>query len=141
MSALFNPLPHPSPRRPATITAARQAPLSSTISQSSLKLPSIELVMPSNHLILCRPLLLLPSVFPGIRIFSSELSLRTRWPKYWRFSFCMSPSSEYSGLLSFRTNWLTSLFASYFFLINYLCRPACDRILGGAGLLCVLHYL
>ena len=72
------------------------------ISQSLLKLMSIELVMPSNHLILCCPLLLLPSIFPSSRVFSNELALRIRWPKYWGFSFSISPSNEYSGLISFR---------------------------------------
>ena len=90
-------------------TAARQAFLSITNSQSLLKLMSIELVMPSNHLILCRPLLLLPSVFPNIRVFSSELVLCIRWPKCWSFSFSISPSSEYSGLISFRMDWLDLL--------------------------------
>ena len=74
-------------------------------SQSSLKLTSIESVMPSSHLILCRPLLLLPSVFPSIRVFSSELVLRIRWPKYWSFSFSISHSNKYSGLISFRIDW------------------------------------
>ena len=83
-------------------TAARQASLSFTISQSLCKIMSVVLVMPSNHLILCHPLLLLPSVFPRIRVFSSESALRIRWPKYWSFSFSISPSSEYSGLISFR---------------------------------------
>ena len=83
-------------------TAAHQASLSFTISQSSLKLMSIESVMPSNHLILCHPLLLLPSIFPSIRVFSSESALSIRWPEYWNFSFSISPSSEYSGLISFR---------------------------------------
>ena len=83
-------------------TAARQASLSITNSQSLLKLMSIELVMPSNHLILCRPLLLLPSIFPSIRVFSNESALRIRWPKYWSFSFSISPSNEYLGLISFR---------------------------------------
>ena len=86
-------------------TVARQAPLSFTISQSLLKPISIELVMPSNHLILCRPLLLLPSVFPSIRVFSSELALCIWWPKYWSFSFSLRPYNEYSGLISFRTDW------------------------------------
>ena len=81
-------------------TAAYQAPLS-TISQTLLKLMSTESVMPFNHLILCHPLLLLPSIFPSIRVFSSELNLRIRWPKYWSFSFSISSSSEYSGLTSF----------------------------------------
>ena len=75
-------------------------------SQSLLKFMSIELVMPSNHLILCHPLLLLPSIFPSIRISSNESALPIRWPKYWSFSFSISPSNEYSGLISFRINWL-----------------------------------
>ena len=79
-------------------TAARQASLSITNSRSLLKLVSIEWVMPSNHLILCRPLLLPPSIFPGIRVFSKESVLHIRWPKYWSFSFNVSPSNEYSGL-------------------------------------------
>ena len=91
-------------------TAALQAPLSITNSQSLLKIMSIESVMPSNHLILCHPLLLLPSVFPSIRVFSSELVLCIRWLKYWSVSFSISPSSEYSGLISFRMDWL-DLFA------------------------------
>ena len=81
----------------------------STISQSLLKLISIELVMLSNHLILCHPLLLLPSVFPSIRVFSNEPVLRIRWPKYWSFSFSISPSNEYSGLISFRIDWFDLL--------------------------------
>ena len=85
-------------------TAARQASLSNTNSQSLLKPRSIELAMPSNHLILCHPLLP-PSIFPSIRIFSSESVLRIRWPKYWSFSFSTCPSNEYSGLISFRTDW------------------------------------
>ena len=87
-------------------TAARQASLSITNSQSLLKLVSIELVMPSNYLILCGPLLLLPSIFPSIRIFSNESVLNIRWPKYWSFSFSISPSNQYSGLISFRIDWL-----------------------------------
>ena len=83
-------------------TAAHHASLSFTISQSLLKLMSIESVMPFNHLILCRPLLLLPSIFPSIRVFSNESALCIRWPKYWGFSFDISPSNEYSGLISFR---------------------------------------
>ena len=90
-------------------TAAHQASLSFTISQSLLKLMSIESVMPSNHLILCHPLLLLPSVFPSIRVFSSELALPIRWPNYWSFSFIISPSNEYSGLISFRIDWFDLL--------------------------------
>ena len=87
-------------------TAARQAPLSFTISWSWLKLMSIESVMPSNYLILCCPLLLLPSIFPSIRVFSSELALHIRWSKYWSFSFSISPSNDYSGLIFFRMDWL-----------------------------------
>ena len=87
-------------------TAACQASLSITNSCSLLKLMSIELVMSSNHLILCRPLLLLPSIFPSIRVFSNESALHIRWPKYWSFSFNISPSSEHPGLISFRVDWL-----------------------------------
>ena len=86
-----------------------QASLSITNSQSLLKLMSIESVRPSNHLILCRPLLLPPSVFPSIRVFSKKSVFRIRWPKYWSFSFRISPSNEYSGLISFRTDWLDLL--------------------------------
>ena len=89
--------------------AARQASLSITNSQSLLKLTSIESVIPSNHLILCRPILLLPSIFPSIRVFSNEPVLHIKWPKYWSFSFNISPSNEYSGLLSFRMDWLDLL--------------------------------
>ena len=87
-------------------TSARQASLSTSNSQSLLKLMSIESVMPSNHLILCHPLLLPPSILPSIRVFSSESVLHIRWPKYWSFSFSISPSNEYSGLISFRMDWL-----------------------------------
>ena len=87
-------------------TAACQASLSIASSQSLLKLISIKWVMPSNHLILCCPLLLLPSIFPSIRVFSSESVLHIRWPKYWSFSFSISPSSEYSKQISFRMDWL-----------------------------------
>ena len=90
-------------------TAAHQASLSITNSCSLLKLMSIASVMTSNHLILSRPLLLLPSVFPSSRVFSSESVLRIRWPKYWNFSFSISPSNEYSGLISFRIDWLDLL--------------------------------
>ena len=86
-------------------TAAHQASLSITNSQSWLKLMSIESVMPSNHLILCCPLLLLPSIFPSIRVFSNESVLCSRWPKYWCFSFNISPSNEYSGPITFRMDW------------------------------------
>ena len=90
-------------------TAAHQAPLLLTISWSLLKLMPIESVMPSNHLILCRPLLPPPSIFPSIRVFSNESVLHIRWPKYWSFSFNISPSSEHSGLISFRIDWFDLL--------------------------------
>ena len=90
-------------------TAACQASRSTTNSWSLLKLMSIESVIPSNHLILCRPLLLLPSIFPSVRIFSNESALHIRWPKYWSFSFSISPSKEHSGLISFRMDWLDLL--------------------------------
>ena len=90
-------------------TAAHQASLSITNSQSLFKLMSIESVMPSSHLILCRPLLLLPSIFPRIRVFYCDSVLRIRWPKYWSFSFSISPSKEYSGLISFTIDWFDLL--------------------------------
>ena len=90
-------------------SAACQASLYITNSQSLLKLMAIELVMPSSHLILCRPLLLSPSIFPIIKVFSNESVLYIRWPKDWSFSFSMSPSNEYSGLISFRMDWLDFL--------------------------------
>ena len=90
-------------------TAAHQASLSFTISQSLLKLMSIESAMPSNHLILRHPLLFLPSTFPSIRVFSNESALCIRWPKYWSFSLSISPSNEYLGLISFRMDWLDLL--------------------------------
>ena len=90
-------------------TAACQASLSITNSKSLLKLTSIELVMPSHHLILCCRLLLLPSIVPSIRVFSNKSVLCIRWPKYWSFSFSISPSNEYSGLISFRIDWLDLL--------------------------------
>ena len=90
-------------------TAACQASLSITNSQSLPKLMSIESVMPSNHLILCRPLFLLPSIFPSIRVFSNELALHIRWPEYCSFSFSISPSNEYSGLIFFRIDWFDFL--------------------------------
>ena len=90
-------------------TAARQASLSITNSRSLIKLMSIELVIPSNHLILCRPLLPLPSIFPSIRVFPNESTLHMRWPKYWSFSFSISPSNEHPGLISFRIDWLDIL--------------------------------
>ena len=90
-------------------TAAHQASLSFTISWSLLKLMSTELVMPSNHLILCHPLLLLLSIFPSIRVFSNESALCIRWPKYWNFSFSISHYNEYLGLISFRIDWFDLL--------------------------------
>ena len=86
-------------------SAAHQATLSITNSQSLLKLTSLKSVIPSNHLILCHPLLLLPSIFPSIRVFTNRLVLHIRWPEYWSFSFSISPSNEYSGLISFRIDW------------------------------------
>ena len=90
-------------------TAALQAPLLFTISQNLLRLMSIESVMPSNHLVLCLPILLLPLLFPSISVFSHDLVLHIRWPKYWSFSFSISPLSEYSGLISFRIGWFILL--------------------------------
>ena len=90
-------------------TAARQASLFITNTQSLLKLLSIELVMPSNHLILCHPLLLLPSIFPSIRVFSNESVLPIRWPRYWSFSFSIISSNEYAGLISFKVDWFDLL--------------------------------
>ena len=90
-------------------TAARQAFLSITNSWSLPKLMSIESVMPSNHLFFCHPLLLLPSILPSISVFSNESALLIRWPKYWSFSFSISPSNEHSGLISFRMDWLDLL--------------------------------
>ena len=91
------------------LSAAHQTSLPFIISQSLLKSMSIESVMPSNHLILCHPLLFLPSIFPSIRVFSNQSVLPIRWPKYWSFSFSISPSKEYSGLISFRIEWLDLL--------------------------------
>ena len=99
-------------------TVAWQAPLSSTIFRSLLKLMSIELVIPSNHLILCHPLLL-PSIFPSIRVFSSELAFLIRWPKYWSLSFSISPSNDYLGLISFRMDWLDLLAGTLKSLLPY----------------------
>ena len=90
-------------------TAACQASFSLTLSQSLFKLMSIESVMSSSHLILCRSLLFLPSIFPRIRVFSKKMALHIRWPKYWSFSFSITPSNEYSGLISFRMDWLDLL--------------------------------
>ena len=101
-------------------TGACQAPLFSNISQSLLKFVFIELVMLSNHLILCHPLLLLPSVLPSIRVFSNELALRIRWPKYWSFSFSISPSNECLGLLSFRIDWFDLLAVQEFGIFSLM---------------------
>ena len=90
-------------------TSACQASLSFTIFQSLLKLMFVELMMPSNHLILCSPLLLLPSIFPNMRVFSNKSALCIRWPKYWSFSFNISPTNEHPGLISFRMDWLDLL--------------------------------
>ena len=109
VSAQFSSVAHLCPLFGTPWTAARQASLSITNSRNLLKLRSIKSVMPSNHLILCRPLLLLPSIFPSIRVFSNESVLRMRWPKYWSFSFNIHPSNEYSGLVSFRMDWLNLL--------------------------------
>ena len=91
------------------LTAARQVPLSFTISRSLLKLMSVKSVMPSNHLILCHPLLFPPSIFPSIKVFSNESVLCIRWPKYWSFSFSIRPPNEHSGLISFRMDWFDLL--------------------------------
>ena len=91
------------------MNCSSQASLSISVSQSLLKLMSIQSVMPSNYIILCRPLLLLPSIFPSIRVFSNESALCIRWPKYWSFNFSISPSNEYSGLISFRIEWFDLL--------------------------------
>ena len=107
-------------RLPVTLwTAAHQASLSITNSWSLLKFMSIESVMPSNHLILRRPLLLLPSIFPSIRVFSNGSALHIRWPEYWSFSFSISPSSEYSELISLRLDWFHPLLATDF--ISHAC--------------------
>jgi len=112
-------------------TAGCQASLSLTNSQSLLKLMSIESVIPSNHLILCHPLLLLPLIFPSIRVFSNESVLRIKWPKYWSFSFSISSSSEHSGLISFGTDWLDLLavqgHTSFYCVLFYLYARALHR--------------
>ena len=105
----FSSVTQSSPTFATPWTTARHASLSITNSWSLLKLMSIESVMPSNHLILCRPLLLPPSIFPSIRVTSNESALCIRWPKYWSFSFSISPSNEYSGLISFRIDWMDLL--------------------------------
>ena len=105
LNAQFSSVTHSCPTLCDPWTAACQAPLSNTNSLSLLKLMSIKSVMPSNHFILCHPLLLLPSICPSIRVFSNESVLCIRWPKYWNFSFSISPLKEYSGLVSFRIDW------------------------------------
>ena len=126
-------------------TAARQASLSFTISRSLFKLVSIELLMPSNHLILCRPLLRLPSIFPSVRIFTNESALCIRWPEFWNFSFSISPSNEYLGLISFRIDWFDLLVVQgtressptpRFKSINSLAL----RLLYGPSLICIHDY-
>ena len=109
-------------------TGRHQPSLSFTVSWSLFKLMSIELMMPSNHLILCHPLLLLPSIFPSIRVFSNESALRIRWPKYWSFSFAICPSKGHSGFISFKTVWFdhltvqgTSCFPRVFSCLLMLC--------------------
>ena len=122
-------------------TAAHQASQSVTNTQTLQKLISIESVMPSNHFILCHPVFLLPSIFPSIRVFSHESALRIRWPKYWTFSFNISPSNEYSGLISFRMDWLdflvvqgtlksspTPQFKSINFVLSFLYSPILTSI-------------
>ena len=111
-------------------TAARQASLSITNSWSLFKLMSIESVMPSNHLILCRPLLLLSLLFPSIKVFSNESALHIRWPKYWSFSFSISPSNEYSGLVSFRIDWFDLLAVQRIplYLIHNLHNKSCTDV-------------
>ena len=108
-SVQFSSVAHLCPTLCESWTTACQASLSITNSWSPPKPMSIELVMPSNHLILCHPLLLLPSILPSIRVFSRELALHITWPKYWSFSFSISPSNENSGLISFRIDWLDLL--------------------------------
>ena len=106
---VFSSVAHLCPTLCTAWTAAHQASLSITNSRSLLRLISIEWMMSSNHLVLCHPLLLLPSVFPSIRVFSNESVLHIRWPKYWSFSFSISPSNEHPGLISFRMDWLDLL--------------------------------
>ena len=106
-------------------TAAHQDSLSFTVSQTLLKLGSIELMMPFNHIILCCPLLLLPSIFPSIRVFSSESALHIRWSKYWSFRFSINPSNEYSGLISFRIYWFDLLAVQG--TLRSLLQQGCER--------------
>ena len=111
---------------------ARQASLSITISWSSLKLTSIELVMPSSHLILCHPLYLLPPIPPSITVFSNESTLRMRWPKYWSFSFSIIPSKEHPGLISFRMDWLDLLAVQGTLKSLLQHHRACDKALSNS---------
>ena len=108
-SVQFSPVPQSYPTLCDPTNHSTPGLLSITNSRSPPKLMSIDLVMPSNHLILCHPLLLLPPIFPSIKVFSNELALRIRWPKYWSFSFSISPSNEHSGLISLRMDWLDLL--------------------------------
>ena len=117
-------------------TAARQVSLSINNSWSLLKLMSVELVMPSNHLILCRPLLLPPSIFSSIRVFSNESALCIRWPKYWSFSFSISPSNAYSGLISFRMDWLDLLAVQ-----GTLVQGSCTNLQSHHSLCCQKRYI
>ena len=112
-------------------TAARQASLSFTISRSLLKLLSIDSVMESNHHVLCHPLLLLPSIFPSIRVFSNELTLPIRWPKYWSFSFSISPSNEYSGMISFRIDWFDLQYLFLWVIMKVKWQYAYETIITG----------
>ena len=121
-------------------TAARQPSLSLTISRSLLKLMSIESVMPSNHLILCRPLFLLPSIFPNIRVFSSESALHISWPKYWSFSFSISTSSEYSGLNFFK-DWLLAKCNKHSHTRYYCCLTTANRTLSLLNFCLISHLL
>ena len=126
--------------------AARQASLSITNSWSLLELMSIESVMPSNHLILCCPLLLLPSIFPSIRVFSNKSALHIRWPKYWSFSFSISPSNEYPGLISFKIDWfdLLAVQGTLESLLQYNISkasiPQCSAFLFGTTLTSIRDY-
>ena len=112
-------------------TSARQASLSFTISRSLLKLLSIDSVMESNHHVLCHPLLLLPSIFPSIRVFSNELTLPIRWPKYWSFSFSISPSNEYSGMISFRIDWFDLQYLFLWVIMKVKWQYAYETIITG----------
>ena len=119
-------------------TAARQASLFITNSQSLLKLMSIESVMPSNHLILCRPLLLLPSIFPSIGVFSNESILHIKWPQYWSFSFSISPCNEHPGLISFRVDWL-DLLAVQGTLKSLLQHHSSKALILGCSAFCIIQ--